>query len=139
MTGINSEAVVGQTWQDDLIRLRASVEERGACPLRECLRLGTKQLAMMQLERPGADPLPVHIHVSPVVGATPGSQGAVLVIRDLSDQTDMERKLETLNQQVTLDALTGVANRAEFDRQLDEQTETGRAGKSLLQPNHLRH
>lgn len=132
MTGINSEAIVGQAWQDDLIRLRASNDERGVCPLRECLRLGTKQIAIMQLERPGAEPLPVHVHASPVVGATPGSQGVVLVIRDLSDQTDMERKLETLNQQVTLDALTGVANRAEFDRRLDEQTELAGEGKACF-------
>jgi diguanylate cyclase (GGDEF)-like protein len=82
----------------------------------------------MIIEQPGNDPTPVQIQVSPVIGDTPGILGTVMIIRDLSDQADLEEQLETLYHQTTLDPLTGVANRAHFDNTIREFAEAVSAG-----------
>ena len=81
----------------------------------ECLRSGSTEIRSMTIESPSCDPIPVSVQVTPVVGDTPGTHGTVVVVRDLSDQTNLEEKIETLHQKSTLDPLTGVANRSHFD------------------------
>lgn len=134
LTSIKAAAIVGQTWNDEVIRLRDPDGNREAKRglVTECLRLGTTRNRKMRIERPGGEPVPVQVRVAPVTGATPGLHGAVIVLRDLSDQTTMQRRLESLHQQATRDPLTGVANRAELDRMLAEMTaETASGGPTF--------
>ncbi|MEM9644274.1 MAG: diguanylate cyclase [Planctomycetota bacterium] len=132
MTGIAADAIVGQSWKNEVVRLRENDDARGTCPVEESLRTGTSLAKAMQIERPGSEPLPVHVQVSHVVGDSPGAFGTVLIIRDLSNQTDLEQRLVSLNEKATRDALTGVANRAEFDRCLEEMTQKAVSGEISL-------
>ena len=130
LTSIASDAIVGQTWSNECVRLRDQDGERSdtVCFVQDCLASGTVISRPMLIEQPGEEPTPVHVQVSPVIGATPGIHGTVVIIRDLSDQTIMEEQLESLHQQTTRDPLTGVANRAHFDRFLEELTGQDRSG-----------
>lgn len=123
LTGIASEAIVGQTWSNECIRLRDRDSTRpDICMVTESLRTGARVARPMLIEQPGDDPTPVHVQASPVVGDTPGTHGTVVIVRDLSDQANLEEQLESLYYQTTLDPLTGIANRSHFDDTLRDLT-----------------
>ncbi len=137
LTSIAADAIVGQTWSSECMRLRErdATRDEDACLVRECLANGAVVARPMLIEQPGMDPTPVHVQVSPVHGATPGIHGTVIIVRDLSDQEDLEEQLESLHQQTTRDPLTSVANRACFDEALAKLTEEatfGGPGFSLI-------
>lgn len=130
LTSIATDAIVGQTWSNECVRLRDPESERSdnACFVQECLTSGTVISRSMLIEQPGEDPTPVHVQVSPVIASTPGIHGTVVIIRDLSDQTIMEEQLESLHIQTTRDTLTGVANRSNFNEVLEDLTAKTAAG-----------
>ncbi|MGB7328348.1 MAG: diguanylate cyclase [Rubripirellula sp.] len=130
LTSIAADAIVGQSWSNDSLRLRGSDSRRDEdeCLVRDCLACGNTVSRSMMIEQPGQAPTPVQLVVSPVTGATPGVRGTVVTVRDLSDQTSLQEKLETLHHQTTQDQLTGVANRAHFDHMLEELTAATKAG-----------
>ncbi len=134
LTEIASEAVVGKSWNCSSLKLINNDGDLGAseCPVQMCLRTHAPQLRTMAIHASGGNRIPVQVRVSPVVGEVPGAVGTIVVIRDLSDQTSMQKRLETLHLQVTRDALTGVANRAEFDRRITELTEVATSGGSTF-------
>ncbi len=122
LTSIAADAIVGQTWSSECIRLRQRDNSRfeNTCLVAECLHSRAIVSRPMLIEQPGADPTPVHVQVSPVIGETPGMHGTVVIIRDMTDQADLEVQLESLHHLTTRDSLTGIANRAHFDATLDD-------------------
>jgi diguanylate cyclase (GGDEF)-like protein/PAS domain S-box-containing protein len=122
LTSIAGDAIVGQSWSNECIRLRErdATREEGACLVAECLRSNARVARPMLIEQPGEEPTPVHAQVSPVLGDTPGTYGTVVIIRDLSDQANLEEQLESLYYQTTHDPLTRIANRSHFDETLRE-------------------
>ena len=124
LTSISANSILGQTWSNECIRLReqdTSRQENGSL-VDECLNNGQVISRSMIIERPGSEPIPVHVQAMPVTGPEPGVYGTTLIFRDLSDQTTLEEKLESLHQQTTTDVLTGVANRAHFNTVLEDLT-----------------
>ncbi len=130
MSSIAASAIVGQTWSSECIRLRerdcSRIED--SCMVAECLLTGASVARPMLIEQPGSDPTPVHVHVSPVVGDVPGMHGTVVIIRDLTDQADLEEQVESLHYQTIRDPLTGIANRAHFDATLSEFVSVATSG-----------
>jgi diguanylate cyclase (GGDEF)-like protein len=63
--------------------------------------------------------LEVDANVIPVTGSRGNMHGALVLLRDASTQITLEQRLRTLHEKATRDALTQVANRAEFDRALE--------------------
>lgn len=122
LTGINASAVVAQTWSSDAIGLRDLLHEKhsSSCPVRHCLSDNVAITRPMMLERPGAEPLQVRVRVNPVIDHSDGKRGVLVIIRDVSNQENLERQVESLHHQATSDPLTGIANRAFFNDQLDE-------------------
>ncbi len=122
LTSIAADAIVGKSWSNECIRLRERDSSRSddTCLVAECLHSGALVARPMLIEQPGSDPTPVHIQVTPVLGETPGTHGTVILVRDMTDQADLEEQLESLHHQTTLDPLTKVANRAHFDKTLRE-------------------
>ena len=123
LTGIEEHAIVGQTWNTAGVGLKHKAQLVDDCPVTDCLRSGIMVAKTMKIESPGRDPIPVSVQVTPVVGEKPGVYGTVIVVKDLSDQTHLEEKIETLHQRSTLDPLTGVSNRAHFDEKIKELTQ----------------
>ncbi len=141
LTGIAPEAILGKSWSDKCIGLQecASDDEESsdsdeaqasdtACLVAECLHSNARVARPMTLQRPSGNPSPVHVQVAPVHGSTPGTHGTVIIIRDMTDQAEMEEQLETLHHKTTIDPLTGVANRAHFDEAIRELVAKGTAG-----------
>lgn len=138
LTGLAAEAIVGKKWSTSALRLRdadRSRDDETSCPLEECLTSGETVRRAMVIEAVDSDPVSVHVEVAPVAGEHHGSIGTVIVVHDLSDREQLERRLQTLRKQTTEDPLTRVANRAHFDetlQQLVEQTSAGAPTFSLV-------
>ncbi len=134
ITKITSEGVIGKTWNCSSLKMFSNDAGHASsdCPVQACLRTQSPQLRTMTVKADGGRSAPIQIRVSPVVGDVPGTVGTIIFVRDLSDQTSMQQRLETLHLQVTRDALTGIANRAEFDRRITELTETAASGGSTF-------
>jgi diguanylate cyclase (GGDEF)-like protein/PAS domain S-box-containing protein len=117
MTGLKSDAMIGKEWSSATIRLREhdDDQEERRCPVAECLHTQQRVRRAMAIEAPGDELISVHVEVALVKEPTGASLGAVIVIHDLSDRENLERRLENLHQETTRDPLTRVANRAHFD------------------------
>ena len=130
LTSVKSESIIGQTWSSESIRIREreGMQDKTKCLVTECLQSGQNVARPMTIERPDGNVTPVHVQVMPVTDISPGIHGTVMIIRDLSDQTDMEEQIESLHQKTTQDTLTGVANRAHFNTTITELTQLASKG-----------
>ena len=130
LTGIAADAVVGRTWNCSALKLREPMSHPDdiLCPVSECLGHAVKVSRFMLIEQPGSEATRVQVEVSPVVGDAPGIHGAVVLVRDVSDQAELKERVESLREKTTIDPLTGVANRAHFDDQLAELTASASTG-----------
>ncbi len=73
----------------------------------------------------GAAERSVEISVAPLHGDTGGTTGAVIVLHDASEWRGMARQM---SYQASHDALTGLVNRREFERRLQEAIDSARQG-----------
>lgn len=132
LTSITSEAIVGKRFSNETLRLRDSSQKRDGndeCLISEAIKSGLSSTRSLFMEQPGRESTPVKLTVTPVSGVEPGVHGAVVIFRDMSDQKTMQRKIETLHEKSTQDALTKIANRAHFDDTLKEMTSKAARGK----------
>lgn len=120
--GVAPDAILGQTWSSSALGLRFSLvdNEKTNCPVGQCLLAGISVKQKMLLDKGNEKSRYVRINVSSVVGDTPGSHGAVIILRDISNEELLEERVETLHQKATCDPLTGVANRAFMDESLKD-------------------
>ena len=62
----------------------------------------------------------INVHVMPVTDVGGACHGAIVNLHDVSPEQSLEERVQNLHTKATSDALTGVGNRAEFDRRLKE-------------------
>jgi diguanylate cyclase (GGDEF)-like protein/PAS domain S-box-containing protein len=133
LTSITAEAIVGKRFSNETLRLRdvsQNQNDRDECLVSEAVKSGLPVTRSLSMEQPGREATPVQMTVTPVSGDQPGVHGSVIIFRDMSDQKTMQRRIETLHEKSTQDALTKVANRAHFDEKLKEMTSKASRGKS---------
>ena len=118
LTGISWETVSGRLWSPELLQIR---DERGVlidpedCPAACVIRSGVQSLRRLTLTGRSGRKVPVDVHLIPV-GTERATEGAILLLHDASSEISLEQRCQNLHQQATLDPLTQVGNRAEFDR-----------------------
>lgn len=119
LTGISGESVCHRQWSPSLLRM---CDEKGApvaahdCPVACAVRSGVQALRRLTLTGRSGRPVAVDAHVIPVAADEGAVRGAVLILHDASSEISLEQRCQNLHQQATLDPLTQVGNRAEFDR-----------------------
>jgi diguanylate cyclase (GGDEF)-like protein len=119
LTGITGASVYQRAWSPSLVEL---IDEHGAlfrdedCPVTYAIRTGVQWLRRLSIRGRGSRQVAVDAHAIPVVSADGISRGLALVLHDVSPEISLERRCENLKEKATKDALTQVANRAEFDR-----------------------
>ncbi len=124
LTGIAAEAVLERDWTPALIALFRE-EEAGElssaeCPVARALATATDVIGRYRIQRTDGASLPIQLRVVPVAADPGGLYGVILIARDLSNQSRLEERVESLRRQVTQDPLTLVGNRVEMDRRLAE-------------------
>ncbi len=119
ITGLAAAQAQQLHWRPALLDLRDGAGTRlreDDCPARYVLSTGKPWQRRLLARGAAGRRLTVDVQVAQVAGPGGEPQGATLILRDLSPEELLRDHCQTLQRQVTTDALTGVANRAEFDR-----------------------
>jgi diguanylate cyclase (GGDEF)-like protein/PAS domain S-box-containing protein len=127
LTGIPSGSVLGRRWSCDAVKMldehRRPMEDAD-CPLRQAMESGMPVLRRLTIAGRGFKNVQVNAHAIPVVDADGARLGAILQLHDVSPETHLQQRVQSLHEKATHDPLTKVANRAEFDRGLERMVET---------------
>lgn len=127
LTGITSPSVVGRRWLPRLIEM---LDDRGLvipdtdCPVARAMREGQQVLRRFTITGRSGKETNVNVHIMPIVSDLGKATGAAILLHDVSSEKTLEQQIQSLAERATQDALTKVANRAEFDRTLVKFIET---------------
>lgn len=123
MTGIISEAVMDRPLYPQTFNLRfddstgVSLEQ---CPIAQCLETMQNFSGDYRILNAANQEVKVEITIAPVIDENRYVNGAIVIFDDHSVEIDLQRQLKDLYEFSVLDPLTQVANRAEFERVLEE-------------------
>ena len=122
LTGVGIDQVDGQILTPSLLGLTtpdgAPIPDQ-ANPLAQCLQTQARKTADYRIIGRSGREIKVELTMIPVaLGNTP--QGAVVLVHDTSIQFDLQKQLSDLYRFSMLDSLTQVANRAEFERVMEQ-------------------
>jgi len=122
LTGIRGPGMMGTQWLPSHIDLRDRFDKSisdNACPIAESVRNAEQVMLAATVTGRGGRRIAIDLHSIPVIGQDMAVHGAVILMHDQSSQVDLEQQVLTLYAHATRDQLTGVANRAHFERSLD--------------------
>ncbi len=114
--GKTLDAIVSLVDETDRKPLRDPV----ALALREGRRVGLGRRALL-LAAPAAEEFSIELTVSPIRGSDRELLGTVIVMHDVTELRGLARKM---SYQASHDALTGLYNRPEFERRLEDALDT---------------
>ncbi len=119
MTGISGASLYQRQFVPSLLDLR---DEDGViildeeCPVAAAVESGEQRIPRLTIRGRSNEDLSVEAHVMPVVDNEGITQGATLLLHDVSPELSLEARCHSLHEMATKDPLTQVANRAEFNR-----------------------
>ncbi len=122
LTGVSAAAACGRTLLPGLLDMRNSRERRVAdedCPVAHAISTGVQWLGRVSMMGRQGHHIAVDLHAIPVRSNDGEIRGATVLLHDVSSETSLEEKCQALHAQVSKDPMTQVANRAEFDRMLN--------------------
>ena len=122
LTGVSSAAACGRTLLPNLMDMCNSREQRMAnddCPVAHAIATGVQWLGRVSIMGRQGRHVAVDLHAIPVRSNDGAIHGATVCLHDVSSETSLEEKCQALHAQVAKDPMTQVANRAEFDRMLN--------------------
>ena len=122
LTGIRGPGMIGAEWLPSHIDLRDRFDKSipdSACPIADSVRKAEQIMLAATVTGRGGRRVAIDLHSIPVIGHDMAVRGAVILMHDQSSQVDLEQQVLTLYAHATRDQLTGVANRAHFERSLD--------------------
>jgi len=122
ITGLGSSNILGMKFSPDLIGLKTRDGEANGgakCPVAQTLI--SRQPSNLEYDLVGRSgrEAKIELSVTPVLGLNE-CLGCVVLIRDLTASADLKRQISFLRNANTMDPLTHVANRAEFERSMRE-------------------
>jgi diguanylate cyclase (GGDEF)-like protein/PAS domain S-box-containing protein len=122
LTGVSSGAACGRTFLPSLLDMHNShlgqiPDEE--CPVTRTMETGVQSIGRVNIMGRQGHYVAVDLHMVPVRRSDGVLQGATVLLHDASPETSLEEKCQALHAQVAKDPLTQVANRAEFDRMLN--------------------
>lgn len=119
LSGIDRSAAENRIWTPDLLDIRGEnggLLPESECPVAVALQRGSPSLDRLSILKRTGNELTVDLHVLPMMGMDGMTHGATILLHDVSSETTLEERCQDLQDRVTEDPLTKVANRAEFDR-----------------------
>ncbi len=129
MTGSNAEQALGKALED-LVGLVDEMDRRLLSdPVRQALTSGAPvnlSRRALLLSRANGSERSIELSASPIRNDAKEVIGAALLLHDVTELRGLARQM---SYQATHDALTGLVNRREFERRLEEATESGHRGE----------
>ena len=124
LTGLSKVSVHHKDWHPQVIDMRdmeGNTIKLRSCPVRSCLKdLKETTQRITVTNRSTCERIAVQVHLMPVRDTTGKCHGVIMILHDLTSEYSLETHVQTLHTKATRDALTGVHNRAEFDRRHHE-------------------
>ncbi len=125
--GVSAVDALGNTITDIISLVDENDRRAIGDPVRQCLT--TKQKVTvgrrgLMISRSGGDERSVELTVTPLKSHKSELAGTVVVVRDVSEVRGLARQM---SYQASHDALTGLVNRREFERRLEECLESAHA------------
>ncbi len=128
--GQAAESVLGRQLTD----IVSFVDERDRRPLpdpvRQCLATGAQanlgRRALM-VGKANGEERSIGLSATPITGPGGETTGAAVMLHDVTELTGLTRQM---SYQASHDALTGLVNRREFERRLEEAIESSRGGQT---------
>jgi diguanylate cyclase (GGDEF)-like protein/PAS domain S-box-containing protein len=130
LLGVSAVDALGKTITDIIQLLDESDRRSLGDPVRHCLATQTKVTSGrrgLMVSRNGAEERSVELTVTPLKGQKGDLVGTVVVVRDVSELRGITRQM---SYQASHDALTGLVNRREFERRLEEALQTAHTNDS---------
>ena len=128
LTGTEAAAATGKLLED-IVSLVDETERRIlGDPVRQALTSGTAvnlSRRAMLLSRANGNERSIELSAAPIRNAAKELIGAVVMLHDISELRGLARQM---SYQATHDALTGLVNRREFERRLEEAIGSGHRG-----------
>ena len=125
LTGTTRENALGKRMTDLMTLVEENDRKDLGDPVARCLaerrQIGLGRRALM-ISTDGSRELSVELTASPIIGAGDTVAGAVVIMHDVTEVRGLTRRI---SYQAAHDALTGLINRTEFERQLAEALEGG--------------
>ena len=129
MTGSGAEQAIGKNLED-LVGLVDELDRRLLSdPVRQALTSGAPvnlSRRALLLSRTNGSERSIELSASPIRNEGKEVTGAALLLHDVTELRGLARQM---SYQATHDALTGLVNRREFERRLEEATESGHRGE----------
>lgn len=128
LLGRSLAEVNGQAFADVVTVVDESDRQTLADPVHQCLTTGVKVSLgrrAVVLTRPDGAERSIELTASPLAGEHGQSTGAVVLMRDVTEMRGIARQM---TYQASHDPLTGLCNRREFERRLQESLEVARTG-----------
>ncbi|MGB7903077.1 MAG: EAL domain-containing protein, partial [Steroidobacteraceae bacterium] len=128
LIGRPASEILGRTLGDVIELVEEGDRKAASDPVRQSLTTGARvSLGRrgMLVSAAGDGERSIELTVSPMRDANGRVDGAVIALRDVSDLRGLTR---AMTYQASHDALTGLVNRREFERRLDEALEATRGG-----------
>ena len=122
LTGVSGAAACGRTLLPNLMDMCNNREQRISneeCPIAHAISTGVQWLGRVSVMGRQGRHVAVDLHAIPVRSVDGAIHGATVLLHDVSSETSLEEKCQALHAQVAKDPMTQVANRAEFDRMLN--------------------
>ena len=121
LTGICAEKVLRRTWSPSLLGMRDENGKRMSpddCPVAFAMRTGVQWRRRLAIASSRTTEIAVDLHLTPIIsdGVT---HGLIMLMHDVSPEVKLEARCHNLRELATLDPLTRMSNRAEFDREHD--------------------
>jgi len=119
LTGKAGRVILNQTWNPGLIGL---CDESGIpisnehCPVRHAIGKSVQSIRRLWINKPAGGTVSIDLHIVPIIDSFGNTVGANLLLRDISSETSLERRVQKLYERATTDQLTQICNRAQFDR-----------------------
>lgn len=126
LTGSSGLQAIGKSLEDIVRLVEESDRKLLADPVRQCLTSGVRVTfgrKALLLARSTGEEFSIELGVTPL--RNPGHEviGAVVVLRDVTEQRGLAQQM---SYQASHDALTGLVNRREFERRLQEALDGAR-------------
>jgi diguanylate cyclase (GGDEF)-like protein/PAS domain S-box-containing protein len=127
LIGVSGADALGKTITDIITLVDEHDRRSLGDPVRQCLTTQAKVTVGrrgLMISRNGTDERSVELTVTPLKGPKADLAGTVEAVRDVSEMRGITRQM---SYQASHDALTGLVNRREFERRLEEALEATHA------------
>lgn len=130
LIGVSAVEALGKSITDIIQLLDESDRRSLGDPVRHCLATQSKVTAGrrgLMISRGGGEERSVELTVTPLKGQKGDLVGTVIVVRDVSELRGITKQM---SYQASHDALTGLVNRREFERRLEEALATAHTNEA---------